>query len=180
MRESAVEQLIEGAGPDSSAFVQENSSPALEEQSEIQLIEKAEPESTPAQLEKVQPTASDTTISGSPSQPTEKIEVKKVQDAGDEKIYFYKIRKGDTMYKIAAKFGNKPDDILSLNGLADMGLQADKEIKVKIKGLHSVQEGEGLNAVAEKYNVPAKSIKIANGLSTDILSSGIELIIPLK
>lgn len=180
MRESAVEQLIEGAGPDSSAFVQENSNTLLEKQSEIQTIEKAEPEPEPIDLEPVQAPAPDSSISGSPSQPIEKIDIKKVQDSGSEKIYFYTIRKGDTMYKIAAKFGNKPDDILSLNGLTDMGLQADKEIKVKIKALHSVQEGEGLNAVAEKYSVPGKSIKIANGLSSDNLPSGGELIIPLK
>jgi LysM repeat protein len=92
----------------------------------------------------------------------------------------YKIRKGDTMYKIAARFGNKPADIMSLNGLSDMSVQADKEIKVKIKALHTVGEGEGLLAIADKYGVPLKSIKAANSLTSEGLSAGLQLIIPLK
>ncbi|HRH33551.1 MAG TPA: LysM peptidoglycan-binding domain-containing protein [Catalimonadaceae bacterium] len=179
MQESAVEQLIEGAGPDSSAYVQENPSQIVEETAENQIVDKPEEPAKILEAETVK--ANTDSTSSNPAVPSvEKNEVNKVQDSGGEKIYFYTIRKGDTMYKIAAKFGNKPDDILALNGLTDMALQADKEIKVKIKGLHPVQEGEGLNAVAEKYSVPAKSIKIANGLPSDNLPSGTELIIPLK
>lgn len=95
-------------------------------------------------------------------------------------VMTYKIRKGDTMYKIAARFGNKPADIMSLNGLSDMSVQADKEIKVKIKALHTVGEGEGLLAIADKYGVPLKSIKAANSLTSEGLSAGLQLIIPLK
>jgi LysM repeat protein len=69
---------------------------------------------------------------------------------------------------------------MSQNGLTDMALQADKDIKVKIKALHQVAGGEGLKAISEKYNVPTKSILIANGLTSDILPADIQLIIPLK
>ena len=84
------------------------------------------------------------------------------------------------MYKIAARFGNKPSEVMALNSMADMNLSADKDLKVRIKGIHKVGEGEGLNAIAVKYSVPAKSIKIANDLTTEVLSDGAQLIIPLK
>jgi len=84
------------------------------------------------------------------------------------------------MYKIAAKFGNKPADVLTLNDFTDMSVQADKEIKVKIKALHPVGDGEGLNSISEKYSIPVKSILVANGLTNEILPAGAQLIIPLK
>lgn len=179
LQESRVEQLIEGAGPDSSAFVDESSTSTIPPKEETEFIPEREKPVVEKPVAAVVETVKDSVAK--PAAPVEvSSEPKKIQDSGNEKIYFYKIRKGDTMYKIAAKFGNKPDDVLSMNGLTDMGLQADKEIKVKIKGLHSVQDGEGINAIAEKYSVPAKSIKVANGLSSDVLSAGAELIIPLK
>lgn len=175
LQESSVDQLIDGAGPDSSSFVAENQAdiqevtPALEEEP----VKKEEPKEPEVQNPDTS-TSADTIPKVIPTA------VKKVQDSNGEKFYFYTIKRGDTMFKIAAKFGNKPDDILTLNGLSDMNLQADKEIKVKIKAIHSVGDGEGLNAIAEKYGVSAKSIKITNGLNSEVLSSGVELIIPLK
>lgn len=175
LQESSVDQLIDGAGPDSSSFVAENQAdiqevnPALEEEP----AKKEEPKEPEVQI-----LDTATKVDSVPKQVN--TEVKKVQESNGEKIYFYTIKRGDTMFKIAAKFGNKPDDILALNGLSDMNLQANKEIKVKIKAIHSVGDGEGLNAIAEKYSVSAKSIKIANGLSSESISSGSELIIPLK
>ena len=92
----------------------------------------------------------------------------------------YRIKKGDTFFKIAAMFGNKPAELQELNNMEDMNLQADKDMKVKIKAMHTAGQGEGLNAIAARYGIPARSIKIANGLSSDNIPSGTSLIIPLK
>jgi len=177
--ESSVNDLIQSAAPDSSAFAsQELSAPIPEEEPAPQEAEKKKVEivSLPdTAAEQAVPLVSKDSLPATPV-----AEKPKIEEGTDGKVYFYKIRKGDTMYKIAARFGNKPADILALNSLADMSLQADKEIKVKIKALHQAVGGEGLNAIAEKYGVPSKSILIANGLSSESLASGVQLIIPLK
>lgn len=173
LRESSVEQLIEGAGPDSSGYQQPLTESPVETPPPPVEVKKENLVPTPS--------AENESTENAVSQ-QDKIETAtpKVQESNGEKIYYYMVKRGDTMYKIAAKFGNKPDDILTLNGMTDMGLKADAEIKVKIKALHSVVSGEGLNAIAEKYQVPPKSILAANGLNSENLSEGIELIIPLK
>jgi LysM repeat protein len=177
---SSIDQLLSAAAPDSSGYIPDAT------QNELIPGDQAEEEpeevvTVPVPVKKdtavsVATTSPDTTI---PTPPTATVTETNVE-AGGEKVVLYKIKRGDTMFKIAAKFGNKPADILALNGLPDMSVQADKEIKVKVKAIHAVSDGEGLNAVAEKFGVPAKSIKAANGLVSDNIPYGSTLIIPLK
>ena len=179
--ESSVDQLILAAAPDSSAYssqelvnpqnVEETKTEEEPEQKKVEIIPLAD---SAIKIVSAEVKSADTVKTEIP------VEKPKTEESGDGIIYFYKIKRGDTMYKIAAKFGNKPADVMAQNDLTDMALQADKEIKVKIKALHQVAEGEGLKAISEKYIVAAKSIQVANGLSSDALASGSQLIIPLK
>jgi len=179
--ESSVDQLIQSAAPDSSAY-------ASQELVNPQTVEKPQEEEAPEKKKvEIIPLADSTVkvvsgeiISSDTVKASIPVEKPKTEETGEGKIYFYKIKRGDTMYKIAAKFGNKPADVMAQNGLTDMGLQADKEIKVKIKALHQVADGEGLKAISEKYSVSTNSIQVANGLSSDALAAGVQLIIPLK
>jgi len=179
--ESSVDQLIQSAAPDSSAY-------ASQELVNPQTVEKPQEEEAPEKKKvEIIPLADSTVkvvsgeiISSDTVKVSIPVEKPKTEETGEGKIYFYKIKRGDTMYKIAAKFGNKPADVMAQNGLTDMGLQADKEIKVKIKALHQVADGEGLKAISEKYSVSTNSIQVANGLSSDALAAGVQLIIPLK
>ena len=179
--ESSVDQLILAAAPDSSAYasqelvnpqnVEETKTEEEPEQKKVEIIPLAD---SAIKIVSAEVKSADTVKTEIP------VEKPKTEESGDGIIYFYKIKRGDTMYKIASKFGNKPADVMAQNELTDMALQADKEIKVKIKALHQVAEGEGLKAISEKYIVAAKSIQVANGLSSDALASGSQLIIPLK
>jgi len=176
-QKSTIDQLLMSAAPDSSGYVADSNS--------LQLPQVAieDPATVAAEIKKV---VKDSTIGTIPPIPTrdssaqlpEPVQV--VPDNVGDIVIPYTIKKGDTMYKIAAKFGNKPSEIMSLNGLSDMSVQADKEIKVKIKGIHTIGGGEGLLSVAEKYDVSPKSIKVANGLTSDAIPAGSKLIIPLK
>lgn len=185
LRQSSVDQLIESAAPDSSTFANDS---FLAEPTEVE-APVLQPERSETKLAVAKDTieaSSDKASNNSDSlksksaTPTQASQSFKIEGNGTEKTYFYKIRKGDTMYKIAAKFGNKPSDVLTLNGLSEMSLQADKEIKVKVKDLYTAANGEGLNAISEKFNVPAKSIQVANDMKSDAIQSGFQLIIPLK
>ncbi len=180
-RNSSIEQLISSAAPDSSAFASDSLLVAANEAEETAEAEEEKPEQPVAATVADSAAAPrDSANQQTPAAENPIAQVPVVSNEGGETIYAYKIRKGDTMYKLAAKFGNKPTDIMALNGLSDMSVQADKTIKVKVKALHSVGAGEGLNAIAEKYSVPAKSIKIANDMKDDVLSQGASILIPLK
>lgn len=176
-QKSTIDQLLMSAAPDSSGYVADSSSlqvPGETVEDAAPVIQDVKPvvaDTTPV-------VATTTTTKDSISQTSVPVPV--VTESGSDMVVAYKIRKGDTMYKIAAKFGNKPADVMSLNGLTDMSVQADKDIKVKIKAIHTVGGGEGLLSVAEKYSVAAKSIKVANGLTSDVIPAGSKLIIPLK
>jgi LysM repeat protein len=180
-RSSGIDQLLAAAAPDSSGFVPDSvqqelvSGEVMAEEPEPEIVQPIR-DTVPA-VATTSATDSSTPAPVVSPAPTETTPVQ-VTEGGS--VMTYKIRKGDTMYKIAARFGNKPADIMSLNGLSDMSVQADKEIKVKIKALHTVGEGEGLLAIADKYGVPLKSIKAANSLTSEGLSAGLQLIIPLK
>lgn len=184
MQESNISQLISAAAPDSSAFANDSlltQPPAIEEVEE-EVVEEKKPEvvvekDTAAPHPEVAVETTDSSVAKPAVSDPAPVNVIESAQGG---LYSYKVKRGDTMYKIAAKFGNKPADVLALNGLTDMNLQADKEIKVKVRAIHNVANGEGLNAIAVKYGVATKSIKAANGLTSEALSDGAQLIIPLK
>lgn len=183
-RSASVDQLLAAAAPDSSAFRADS----LLQTPETSREEAAE-EPAPAPVVETPPV--DSSAVSTPNNPVAPADSGKASPANPivqgavsgtsgEQVVNYTIRKGDTMYKIAALFGNKPADLVSMNGLPDMNVQAGKTLKVKIKAVHAVQDGEGLLAIGEKYGVPVKSIRLANGLAGDAVASGTSLIIPLK
>lgn len=184
IQESSISQLISASAPDSSAFANDSllTQPPAVEEIEEEVVEEKKPEVVvPKDTVANEPESVAETTDTAAAKPAvvDPAPIKVVESAQGS-LYSYKVKRGDTMYKIAAKFGNKPADVLALNGLTDMNLQADKDIKVRVKAIHPVANGEGLNAIAVKYSVPAKSIKIANGLTSEVLPDGIQLIIPLK
>jgi len=172
---AGIGQLISSAAPDSSGYVPDSSALAsgISEEKDYLETPVREPVVDTSKKPAENKPATDTVSKSPEVQPAPAI-------VTSGNVLSYRIRKGDTFFKIAAMFGNKPAELQELNGMADMNLQADSDIKVKIKASHTVGQGEGLNAIAEKYGVPAKSIKIANGLSSESLASGTTLIIPLK
>jgi LysM repeat protein len=175
---SGIGQLLSAAAPDSSSFTADSSlsPPPQQEKAYEEFPERATKDSAVV-LQNPTP-APDSAQSSAPAE-TPAVAATPVTDAGGT-VLSYRIKKGDTFFKIAAMFGNKPAEMQELNGMEDMNLQADKDMKVKIKAMHTAEQGEGLNAIASRYGVSARSIKIANGLSSDNVPSGTSLIIPLK
>ena len=175
---SGIGQLLSAAAPDSSSFTADSSlSQAPAEEKSYEEFPERENKDT-ALAVKAETTVADSTAAVKPAE-TETAAATPETDAGGT-ILKYRIKKGDTFFKIAAMFGNKPAEMQELNGMEDMNLQADKDMKVKIKAMHNVEHGEGLNAISAKYGISSRSIKIANGLSSDNVPSGTSLIIPLK
>lgn len=97
------------------------------------------------------------------------------------KIITHKVRSGEYLGKIAAKYKISTSSIRSLNRLKSDTLFVGQKLKVSIVApiqKHTVKRGEFLGKIASKYGVTVSSIRTANKLRSDELAVGQVLIIP--
>lgn len=104
---------------------------------------------------------------------------KNTGSASGSQTYSYKVKSGDTLFKIATRFNQSAADIKAENGMSSDEVQLDQELKIKIRAIHTVESGDGLLAIAQKYGVKADLIKKTNNLKGDQIGLDQELIIPL-
>lgn len=99
---------------------------------------------------------------------------------------YYVVKKGDTLYSIASKFDTTVSKIMQLNNLKTPSLAIGQQLLIPVAHLpstdyaiYTVKPGNNLYSIAKKYNVSVDSIKSLNNLTSDILSVGQQLKIPL-
>ena len=107
----------------------------------------------------------------------------------------YKVRKGDTLGKIAERFGTTVDAIMQANDMKDSEIMVGETIKITGSGnggsskrksssgsttTYKVRSGDTLGAIASRYGTTVSAIKRASGLKSDRLSVGQRLTIPTK
>ena len=106
----------------------------------------------------------------------------------------YKVRKGDTLGKIADKFGTTVDAIMQANGMSNSEIKVGQTLQIsgKAKGgksaakssgsttTYKVRSGDTLGSIAARYGTTVRAIKRASGLKSDRLSIGQKLTIPSK
>ena len=105
----------------------------------------------------------------------------------------YIVQKGDTLYSIALKYGTTAEAIINKNNLTSpvisigqiLTIPSDTESTgekqdqgVTTNNTYIVQKGDSLWSISRKYNVNVNDIKLANNLSSDILTIGQILTIP--
>ena len=110
---------------------------------------------------------------------------------------FYLIRPGASVNKISTAMGVSTDQIRRLNGLGANGLAVYQPIRLKKDGeikpdynlvvpadiksgsdfIYTVEPGDDLSIVAQKFNVPEELIMEQNGLTSTQLEPGTRLII---
>lgn len=133
-------------------------------------------------------TAKQTTFVDTNQTKSTKVEDKTV-NTSEPIDYEYYVQKGDILSKIAKKFNVKVEDIKTWNSDAKKkghpkfpDLNAEAPLIIKIKAKHTVEQGETLSSIAEKYygNVNQKRlITKANNINEDTpLKKGKILIIP--
>lgn len=106
-------------------------------------------------------------------------------DLGDG---YYTVKKGDTLWAIANKTGVSVNDLKTINNLKSNTLQIGQVLKLKTSATspstssnevrYTVQKGDSLWAIANKYNTTVDKIKSANNLSSNVLQIGQVLVIP--
>lgn len=94
----------------------------------------------------------------------------------------YTVQKGDSLYSIAQRYGTTSAELISLNNLSSSLLSIGQQLKIPAPSssgvTYVVQNGDSLWTIANKFNVSVNDIKIANGLTGDLLSIGQILQIP--
>ncbi len=101
-------------------------------------------------------------------------------DTGETDIY--EVKRGDTLYSIANKYGISVSELKAINDLSSDNLSIGQILKVP-SGLsqvnsYTVSKGDTLYSIAKKFNVSIDRIKELNNLTSNLLSIGQKLIIP--
>ncbi len=99
---------------------------------------------------------------------------------------YYIVKKGDSLWAIASKFGTTVDKLKKMNNLTSNILTIGQLIKIKDNTIeentnkisYTVKKGDSLWAIANKYDTTVDQIKSANNLNSNNLSIGQILIIP--
>lgn len=143
-----------------------------------------------------------------PKPQTSLVEVKPLKEEGKEKKeeVYYIVKKGDTLFSIARKYGMSVEELKTLNHLRGNSLKIGQKLLVKVEStqgfiernfserkeignlseeistqgykFHTVKEGETLYRISLMYGVSLEELKRVNNLHSDILFVGQKLKIP--
>lgn len=109
-----------------------------------------------------------------------KIPTKNV-DIGDTDIY--QVQSGDTLYSIARKYNIGVNELKNLNNLINNDLSVGQILKVpsglSLVNTYIVSSGDTLYSIAKKFDTSVNKLKELNNLSTNMLSLGQKLLIPI-
>ena len=103
-------------------------------------------------------------------------------DLGDTEIY--QVKKGDTLYSIANKYGISLSELKTINNLENDNLAIGQLLNVpsglSVANTYVVSKGDTLYSIAKKFNISIDKLKEVNNLSNNMLSIGQKLIIPFE
>ena len=102
----------------------------------------------------------------------------------------YTVKRGDTLWNIANEYNVSVNDIVDYNNLGTTLLQVGQQLLIPTGGIdmptendetgitYVVRSGDSLWSIAKRYDVSVDELKSANGLTSNLLTIGQELIIP--
>jgi N-acetylmuramoyl-L-alanine amidase len=96
----------------------------------------------------------------------------------------YYVQPGDSLYNIAARSGTTVDALIRSNNLSSTNLFPGQALQIGYTSgsagtaAHTVQPGESLYLIAQRYNTTVEALKRANNLSNNYLVAGQRLTIP--
>jgi len=114
------------------------------------------------------------------------------QIARNSGTYRYKVRRGDTLGKIAGKYRTSVSKIKRANGLKSSTIRVGQRLKIPGRSAptysssknatytvkYKVKSGDTLGAIAARHRVSASSIRRANGIKGSLIRTGQVITIP--
>lgn len=110
-------------------------------------------------------------------------QVLKIPNTSEDDYITYQVVSGDTLSKIATRYGTTVNEIKSLNNLTSDLITVGQILKIPTKNQSStiryvVQKGDTLYGIANRYDVSVATLKSLNNLVSDVLQIGQVLEIP--
>jgi len=93
----------------------------------------------------------------------------------------YKVKKGDSVSKIAAAFSVSMDAIIASNGISNArSLKEGETLRIpNMDGIpYTVKSGDSLSKISKSMGVPLEAILDANDIQSDVINAGTTLFIP--
>jgi len=93
----------------------------------------------------------------------------------------YKVKKGDSVSKIAAAFSVSMDAIIASNGITNArSLREGETLRIpNMDGIpYEVKNGDSLSKISQSMGVPLEAILDANDIQSDVINAGMTLFIP--
>lgn len=112
------------------------------------------------------------------------LKVSQVESIPPSDYLVYKVKAGDSLYKIANEYGVSVDDIKKLNNLTSNLIQVNQTLYIpnnlenSMEETYTVKAGDNLYTIANKYNTTVDNLKSINNLTSDVLQIGQVLKIP--
>jgi murein DD-endopeptidase MepM/ murein hydrolase activator NlpD len=93
----------------------------------------------------------------------------------------YKVKKGDSVSKIAAAYSVSMDAVIASNGITNARALREGEV-LRIPNMdgipYTVKSGDNLSGISKSMGVPLEAILDANDIQSDIINAGMTLFIP--
>ena len=98
----------------------------------------------------------------------------------------YTVKKGDSLYQIAIKYGTTVNELKKINNLSNNILSVGQILILPAKietekleyDLYTVQKGDSLYQIAKKYNITTDELKKINNLNNNLLNINQKLKVP--
>lgn len=108
-----------------------------------------------------------------------------------EDYVVYTVKKGDTLYGIANSYNITVNELLTFNNLNNNNLSIGQNIKIPIQNIkeeqqttefieYIVKKGDSLYSISRTYGIPVSDIMSFNNLTTNLLSIGQVIKIPIS
>ena len=123
------------------------------------------------------PTANQETVQNTQTEATPK----QSKPMDDNKIHIHVVEKGQNLFRIGLRYNVPYAKIEELNGDAAKNLTIGARLKIPVKAIHKIANGETIESIAAQYGNPTSDIIKANQLADgEQLEVGDELVIPLS